>query len=355
MSTQSRLRDVAKLAGVSLGTASQALNQHESVLLETRERVLAAANTLSYRARSYERTNGNGHARSAPSQLSVIGMLTKHDRGLPVDVNPFFSHVQAGVESECRARNLGLMYANIEVDQSNHPLAWPRMVSERRIDGLILIGTSIDKLIGDIKRKLNKPIVLVDSYAPNYPFDAVEIDNVGGAFEAVSHLIRCGHKHIGLIGSNPASSPDILERRAGYLKALQHHSITESYIEDELLHRTESYASTQKLLRRAPQVTAIFACNDDCAFGVLDAAHNLGLRVPRDLSVVGFDDVDLAREVKPALTTVQVHKAWLGKLGVQQLVERVQQPDRPRLAVMVATQLLERDSVAPPRMAQKRR
>ncbi|NJM40040.1 MAG: LacI family transcriptional regulator [Anaerolineae bacterium] len=354
MQTQSRLRDVAKLAGVSLGTASQALNQHESVLLETRERVLAAANTLGYRARSYER-NSNGHVRSAPSRLSVIGLLTKHDQGMPVEVNPFFSHVQAGVESECRAHNLGLMYASIEVDQSNHPLAWPRMVSERRVDGLIFVGTSITKMIGDIKRKLDKPIVLVVSYAPDFPFDSVEVDNVGGAFQAVSHLIQHGHTHIGLIGSNPASPPDILERRAGYLKALAQHGIAHSYIEDVALYRTESYNATQRLLRLAPHITAIFACNDDCAFGVMNAARDMGLNVPRDLSVVGFDDVDLAREVRPALTTVQVHKTWLGKLGVQQLVERVQQPGRPRLVVTVSTQLVERGSVRPPRVKGKRR
>ncbi len=354
MPTQSTLRDVAKLAGVSLGTASQALNQHGSVLIETRDRVLDAAKTLGYRARAYER-NGNGHARSSSSQLSVIGLLTKHDRGIPVDINPFFSHVQAGVESECRARNLGLMYANIEVDQSNHPLTWPRMVSERRIDGLILIGTSIEKMAGDIKRKLNKPIVLVDSYAPDFSFDSVEIDNVGGAFEAVRYLIQHGHNHIGLIGSNPASSPDVLERRAGYFRALTQHGIAHNYVEDNVLHREESYKATQALLKRAPHITAVFACNDDCAFGVLDAAHGLGLRVPRDLSVIGFDDVDLAREVKPALTTVQVHKTWLGKLGVQQLVERVQQPDRPRLAVTVSTRLIERESVAAPRVVNKRR
>ena len=354
MPTQSTLRDVANLAGVSMGTASQALNQRSNVLIETRDKVLDAAKTLGYRARAYER-NGNGFVHSAIPQLSVIGLLTKHDRGLPVDINPFFSHVQAGVERECRARNLGLMYANIEVDQSNHPLAWPRMVSEHRIDGLILIGTSIENVIGGIKRKLNKPIVLVDSYAPNFPFDSVEIDNLGGAVEAVSYLIQHGHKHIGLIGSNPASSPDVLERRTGYLKALTQHRIAQHYIEDSLLHRTESYAATQQMLRTAPQITAIFACNDDCALGVLDAAADLGRRVPRDLSVIGFDDIDLARELTPALTTMQVHKTWLGRLGVQQLVERVQHPDRPRLSVTVSTRLIERETVARPRVANKRR
>jgi LacI family transcriptional regulator len=87
----------------------------------------------------------------------------------------------------------------------------------------------------------------------------------------------------------------------------------------------------------------------------MDAARDMGLNVPRDLSVVGFDDVDLAREVRPALTTVQVHKAWLGKLGVQQLLERVQQPHRPRLLITVANRLIERESVKPPRVKVRRR
>lgn len=332
------LRDVAKLAGVSLGTASHALNNRASVLPETRERVLQAAISLGYKPKE-----GNGKTHS----LAVIGMLTKHDFGLPVDINPFFSHIQLGVESECRARDISLMYANIEVDASNHPMVWPRMVTDGHVDGLIVVGAYIDELVDGLKRKLNKPIVLVDSYAPAYGFDSVLIDNSAGARAAALHLLACGHRHIALIGSNLQSPPDILDRRFSFIEAVRSHGAN-VHIEDTRLSRDECYAAALRLLKQKPQITAFFACNDDSAIGVVNAARDFGLDVPRDVSIIGFDDIDLAAEIKPALTTVHVPKLWLGKLGVQRLVDRAQHSDQPPLTITVSTHLVERESVARP-------
>lgn len=345
MSVPATLRDVAKLAGVSLGTASQALNNRPHVLPETRNRVLDAARALGYTPRN---------ANSGAPNLSVIGMLTKHDVGPPAPFNVFFSHVQAGIEQECRAHRISLMFASVEVDQSNHPIEWPRMIEDKHIDGLILIGIYLtEEACNELQDKLGRLIVLVDSYAPGAPFDSVLIDNLGGAAQAVNHLIDCGHRHIGLIGSNPASPPDILERREGYLRALAARGITQTYIEDGLMRREEGYAALQRLLKRAPQITAVFVTNDDTAIGVMHAAHDMGLRVPDDLSIVGFDDIDLASEIHPALTTVHVHKAWLGKLGVRRLLERAQMPEQPTLSVTVATHLVERESTMRARSSEK--
>lgn len=343
MASPATLRDVAKLAGVSIGTASQALNNRPNVLPETRERVLKAAQSLRY-------ANPGNHVERRPL-VSTIGMLTKHDYGPPPESNVFFSHVQAGVEMECRARKINLMFSAIEVDQSNRPVEWPRMIDDRQIDGLLLIGANIDAVAHGLRRKLGTPIVLVDSYAPGYHFDSVLIDNIGGAMQAVNHLIDCGHQHIGLIGTNPASPPDILERREGYRRALRARGIEREYIEDSRMEQGDGYRATRHLLRNTPQVSAVFVANDDTALGVMNAARDLGLRVPGDLAIVGFDDVDLAREMHPALTTVHVHKTWLGRLAVQRLIERAQYPDQPRIAVTVATHLVERESTAPSRNA----
>jgi LacI family transcriptional regulator len=330
------LRDVARLAGVSLGTASHALNNRASVLPETRTKVLQAALSLGYKPRE-----GNGKAHS----LAVIGMLTKHDFGLPVDINPFFSYVQLGVESECRARDISLMYANIEVDASNHPVVWPRMITDGHVDGLIVVGAYIDELVEGLKRKLNKPIVLVDSYAPAYGFDSVLIDNAQGARQAALCLLSQGHRHIGLLGSNPHSPPDILERRASFIETVCSQG-ARVRVEDTRLAREECYAAATRLMKQFPDITAFFACNDDSAIGVINAAHDLGRDVPRDVSVVGFDDIDLAAEIKPALTTVHVPKIWLGKLGVQRLMERAQHTEQPQLTITVSTSMVERETVA---------
>jgi LacI family transcriptional regulator len=334
-----RLQDVADLAGVSIGTASQALNNRPGVAAETRIRVVDAARTLGYPmdAPNVDVVNGG---------FEVIGMLVKHDVVLPPEVNPFYAYVQAGVERACRERKINLMYANVEVDASNRPVAWPTMITEQRIDGLILVGTFIEDTVDKFKRRTDVPIVLVDSYAPGLPYDSVVIDNAPGASSAVAHLIERGHRHIALIGSNEASPPSILERRHGYLQTLEAHHISDVYIEPSSSVTKESgYTATKALLARAPKVTALFACNDLAALGALNAARDMGISVPEQLSIVGFDNIDLAREVAPPLTTIHVYKTWLGSLGVRQLVDRVRNPDQPKVSITVATALVERASV----------
>ncbi|MFN3983455.1 MAG: LacI family DNA-binding transcriptional regulator [Caldilinea sp.] len=342
MSQAVTLRDVAELAGVSLGTASQALNNRPNVASETRTRVLDAAQTLGYQVRI-------ATLPCPETDVSLLGMLVKHDYGLEVTVNPFYSHVQAGVERECRQRGINLMYANIEVDASNHPVLWPQLIREERLEGLILVGTFIEGAIDQLKRQINMPIVLVDSYAPHLPYDSVVTDNINGVEQVVEHLLARGHCKIGLIGANDHSPPSIRERREGYVRTLQAHGIGEHYIEPSQLSREDGEVATYRLLTRAPEVTAIIACNDETAIGVMHAAIARNLSVPADLSVVGFDNIDLARDVTPALTTVHVHKAWMGSLGVRTLLDRLQNPDQPRITVTVATQLIERNSVAAPR------
>jgi DNA-binding LacI/PurR family transcriptional regulator len=330
---------VADLAGVSMGTASQALNYRPSVAPETRARVIDAARTLGYPVKPPPEA-------STPSELEVIGMLTKHDVGRPPEVNPFYAYVQAGVEQACRAHKTSLMYANIEVDASNHPVVWPTMITEQRIDGLLLVGTFIEDTVDLFKRQTDVPIVLVDSYAPGLPYDSVVIDNVPGARTGVQYLIDRGHRHIGLIGSNDSSPPSILERRTAYMQTLRANDIPDTYIEPSSSVTKESgYAAAKRLLTRAPQITAIFACNDLTALGAMNAARDMGIEIPERLSIVGFDNIDLAREVAPALTTIHVYKTWLGSLGVRQLLARAQYPEQPKLSISLSTTLVERESV----------
>lgn len=328
-----------------MATASQALNNRPNVTPETRRRVIESAAALGYRPLRSRRHEA----------LSVVGMLVKHDYGLPLTFNPFFSQVQIGVEQECRARHLSLMVATVDVDRSNRPVMWPRMIEDNSVDGLLLVGTNIEMTAEALQHKYlpDKPIVLVDSYARGFHFDSVLIDNFGGATQAVEHLIELGHRHIALIGSNPDSPPDILERRQAYFEALRRHGIEATYVEDSLMSREAGYEMLQRLLRRAPQVTGVFVVNDDTAIGVLQAAQDMGLRIPDDLSIVGFDDIALAGQVRPALTTVRVPIPWLGRLGVRQLLERSCNPDQPQVTSTLATQLVVRQSSGPCRRCEE--
>lgn len=342
MANSVTLQDVANLAGVSMGTASQSLNNRPNVAQETRARVLDAATTLGYPIKP-ETLNSNH------TPIKVIGLLTKHDLGLPVEINPFYSHIQAGVENECSKRQISLMYANVEVDPSNRPVVWPAMFNEPHIDGLILAGTFIEETVDLFQRRVDVPIVLVDSYAPNLPFDSVVIDNTPAAMKAVEYLIEQGHTKIGLIGWNEQSPPSIRERKVGYCQALDKHGIRDVIIQRSAVENREQGAEAlRQLLHHRPDVTAVFTCNDLVALGVLSAARELGLRVPQDLSVMGFDNIDLAKEVTPALTTVHVYKTWLGALSVRQLIERAQAPEQPKLTIVLSTRLIVRDTVCAP-------
>ncbi|MBN1580752.1 MAG: LacI family DNA-binding transcriptional regulator [Anaerolineae bacterium] len=334
----STLREVAELAGVSIGTASQALNNRPNVAQETRARVLDAAKTLGYPIKDTPNHN---------NPLKVIGLLTKHDLGYPAEINPFYSYIQVGVESECSKRQISLMYTSVEVDASNHPIIWPAMINEQHVDGLILAGTFIEETVDIFQRHIDVPIVLVDSYAPNLSFDSVVIDNTPAAMAAIEYLIEQGHTKIGLIGWRDKCPPSVQERKIGYCQALTKHHIQETYIQPSGLNRESGAEALRMLLNHHPDITAVFACNDMSALGVLSGARELGLDVPNDLSVVGFDNIDMAREVTPTLTTIHVHKTWLGAIGVRQLIERSVTPEQPKMTITLSTKLVIRESVCP--------
>lgn len=333
------LRDIAREADVALSTVSQALNNKPNVSLEMRQRIFQIAEELGYRPK-IEIDNPLSY------QLDTVGLITRSQPDDPLIINPFYSYIIAGAERECQRHNIKLMYTNLEVDSRNHATKFPAMVLDEVVDGVIIVGAFLEETIEDISRRTNHNIVLVDAYTFGYTaFDSVLIDNMNGAYTAVNYLIENGHQHIGLIGSQLDAYPSILERRQGYLAALHHHDITHHYIEESELSRADALAATVRLLDRAPQITAIFACNDNVAIGVMSATQSMGLTVPEDLSVVGFDDIDIAQDFVPALTTMRVDKSFMGQLALRHLRDRIAEPHRPTLKSLMATQLIERDSV----------
>ncbi|MFN8528432.1 MAG: LacI family DNA-binding transcriptional regulator [Anaerolineae bacterium] len=339
------LREIAARADVALSTVSQVLNNKANVSPEMRERVLEAAEALGYRQRVTT-------SAVVKNELSTVGVLTRRIEGEPLTVNPFYSPVIAGIEHECQRHGMNLMYANLEVDARSRTASYPAMLLNELIGGVIVIGAFLDSAIADISRRAGRNIVLVDSYTEqDGAFDRVVIDNFNGALTAVSHLISRGHHHIGLIGSSPDSYPSIAERRRGYFAALARAGInaddSAAYVETGELKRRDAFEATLRLLRRAPEVTAIFACNDETAFGVMSAARHLGRSIPEDLSVIGFDDIDLAQEVIPPLTTLHVDKVLMGTMALRMLRDRATDPQRAAITTVINTQLIARGTVRP--------
>jgi LacI family transcriptional regulator len=331
------LSEIAEQSGVSLSTVSLVLRDKPGVGTATRQRVLGIAKELGYLPK-----NGIQHR----SSLTNVGLILKAEPGNTLQTNLFYSHVLAGIEMACRQWQFNLLYATLPVDQDSYPLELPRvLLEEDTADGLLLIGAFLDDTIARVVERRSTPIVLVDAYAASDLYDAVVSDNFKGARNAVTYLTQRGHRHIGFVGSHPHAYPSIQERQRGYIQALQDNEIPDTYFADCHLDSEGARDATADLLRQNPQITALFAANDEVAIAAMEAAQTLGRRIPEDISIVGFDDIDPAKSTAPPLTTMHVDKIGMGMLAVQLLVNRVEYPKSNPVTAAIHPHLVERQSV----------
>ena len=337
MSKKVTLRDVAELANVAIGTASQALNGKGSVQSETRDRVIQVARQLGYDQRFQF---------SEPDSVTVrtVGVI-KHDSYDRPGLDPFYFPVISGIERECRDNSLTMIYTTIEVDENNCAIRLNPDIARSHFDGLLVIGAYLNRAIIHELGAMHCPVIQVDGYAEINRWDRVLMNNKDGAFRGVNYLIEKGHRHIGLIASSPNSYPSILERREGFLRAIHEHGLPDTYIIDGLLKRDAAHQSTVELLKKYPHVTALFVCNDNSALGAINGIRELGLSVPEDISVVGFDDIAFAQDMVPPLTTLHVDKMEMGKVALRQLLYRIQNKEAPISTTLLDTSLIIRKSV----------
>jgi LacI family transcriptional regulator len=336
----SSLRDVAQAAGVSLGTASRALNNKANVLSATRALVLKTAADLGYKLQIRLPT-------AVASKINTIGVVVKREPGGYARIDPFNYAVLCGVEDECKRLGLNLMYASVPVNDFSHATTWTPLLENDDIDGLVIIGVVFQESAVTARIPRSIPIVLVDAFAAGIECDRILTHNCQGAYDAVTYLIDQKHTRIGLVGSSIQESehPSIRERRQGYLQALADHGIDQAYIADSLLQGESVYLATGELLQRSPEITAIFACNDDVACHVIRAVCDSGRRVPQDISVMGFDDKFVGDDTSVLLTTMQVSKELMGELAVRHLYEHALNRDRPPLTTIIGTRLVIRNTV----------
>jgi LacI family transcriptional regulator len=335
--------DVARASKTSVSTVSLVLRSKPGIGLDTRRRVLEAARALGYRRQSPA-------AVSSGQATLNIGLILRarartRDVAMPV-VNPFYSWVVAGIDAAGRQQRLNLLYASLPVDQENRPLDLPRHLLDQTLDGVLLVGAFDDETIDEIAAGRSAPVVLVDAPARSHQYDAVVSDNEGGAYAAVKHLIGLGHRHIALVAPHPQADPVFSQRRDGYLRAVREHGL-EAYATDEARTPEEVAAAVAPLLRRQPEITALFGSNDTVAIAALRGAQAMGRRVPDDLSVIGFDDIEISGQTAPPLTTMAVDKLSMGILGVQLLSHRLAWPDAAIALTSLRPNLIERASTAP--------
>ena len=336
------ITDIAQRSGVSLATVSLALNNRPGVSSETRTRVLEVANELGYLLKPSATTAG------PCNHLATIGMIVKIDPDMAPQANPFYSKIMIGIEDACRRSGINLLFSTLPVDDNNRALELPQIMYNNLVDGLLIVGSLIDQTIASVSDKKVVPVVLVDGYSDSESFDAVVSDNFRAAYQAVEYLIRKGHRQIGLVGSDANCYPSLRERRNGYLRALKENEISETYIAEFNINKSHGYEETTTLLKQYPQITALFCVNDDTANAAMKAAHDLGKRIPEDISIIGYDDTYIAANLRPALTTMHVDTLAMGRAAVHLLSLRVDNPESARMTFTIHPWLVERESAGNP-------
>lgn len=336
------MKDIARESGVSLSTVSLVLNDKPGLPQETRLKVFSIARELGYEVRSIP------PILLKPTVLKTIGMLVKRAQGdsAPPSANIFFSHVIDGIEAGCRQENISLLYGTLPVDENNNALEIPPLVVDPRIDGLMLVGNFIDEQLNAAIKQRGIPVVLAEAYCCSGDYDAINIDNSEGAYNAVNYLIAKGHRDIAFLGSFPNSRISFRYRRQAYAQALKDHGISQTYYGDCPHNNGEAIiAATRWLLTEYPQITAIFACNDEVAMIGMHGVTATGKRVPEDISFIGFDNNANAEYSIPPLTTMNVDKISMGRLAVQLMISRAENPDQGFISMILHTNLIERQSV----------
>jgi LacI family transcriptional regulator len=339
MKTKVKISDIAQQSGVSVSTVSLVLNNKPGVSQETRERVLAAAETLDYQVKPTATFGKN-------NPLTTLGMVVKTDPDLPPQANPFYSKVILGIEDVCRRNGINLLFATLPVDEKNHPVETPQLLYNDTVDGLLMVGTFVDETISTVSGKYQTPIVLVDGYSDTGSFDAVISNNFRASYEAVEYLIHKGHRHIAFAGSDANGYPSLRERRNGYLRALKENDITDTFLANFNINKSQGTAEITAMLKDHPEITALFGVNDNVASAAVSAAQNLGKRVPEDISIIGYDDTYVAANTRPPLTTLHVDTLAMGRAAVHLLSLRMDNPESARMTLIIHSQLVERESVA---------
>jgi LacI family transcriptional regulator, repressor for deo operon, udp, cdd, tsx, nupC, and nupG len=327
------VRDVAALAGVSPATVSRALHGHRAISEATRLKVEQAARQLGYTATP-----------SASARARVVLVMPYIGRW-------YFAQVLDGVEGALAGKGIIVLVQRL-LDLDDRRRALLGEIPRREADGVLLVNVPPSPDEAALLEERRIPLVLLGANLPGVP--SVEIDDVAAAQSATAHLLDLGHRRIGLVSGRPferipfTTPPD---RKRGFLSALRCAGVPwDPNLEvsaDFSVRGAQRVAMT--LLERADRPTAVFAESDEMAFGVIAAAHALGMRVPEDLSVVGIDDHDISESM--GLTTVAQPVRTLGELAALQLAGLISGHDgaRPAHRVLVPTLLVVRATTAPPR------
>ncbi|MGF1752607.1 DNA-binding transcriptional regulator CytR [Vibrio makurazakiensis] len=331
------MKDVAQLAGVSTATVSRALMNPEKVSSSTRKRVEDAVLEAGYSPNSLAR---NLRRNESKTIVTIV----------PDICDPYFTEIIRGIE-DAAVEHGYLVLLGDSGQQKKRESSFVNLVFTKQADGMLLLGTDHPFDVSKAEQKNLPPMVMACEFAPELELPTVHIDNLTSAFEAVNYLTQLGHKRIGQI-SGPKTAALCQFRQQGYQQALRRAGITMnptfSTIGD---FSFEAGAKAIRQLLALPEPpTAIFCHNDTMAIGAIQEAKKLGLRVPQDLSVVGFDDIQFAQYCDPPLTTISQPRYEIGRQAMLMMLDVLKGHEVQAGSRLLETELIIRGSTAPPRI-----
>ena len=327
------IKDVARMAGVSTTTVSHVINKTRFVAEATQKKVLAAVDELNYAPSAVARSLKCNTTRT-------IGMLVTKS------TNPFFAEVVHGVEEFCYGAGYTLILCNTEGNLSKQR-DYLRMLAEKRVDGLLVMCSDLDEqLLGLLERQKETPMVIMD-WGPESPHtDKIQDNAELGGYVATKFFIEHGHKAIGCLTGHSEKTA-CRERLKGFRKAMSEAGleVKEDWILEGDFECESAVDAAKQIISMAERPSAIFCFNDIMAMAMISTFQQAGIRVPEDISIIGYDNIDLAPYFSPPLTTIHQPKRRLGKSAVEILMDRVKDKEHAPQVFEMVPELVIRNSV----------
>ncbi len=324
------IKDIAKLAGVSISTVSYALNNDAKVRKRKKDKILAIARELNYQK--------NGIASDLKrSSTRTIALIVTDLAG------PYYSELVKGIQEVTLSKGYDLLACSSVGGETSTAV---KFLTEKRVDGAIVLAHNIGEDIIIQSARAKFPIILLDRKVDSDHVVSIEVDNEAGSHMAAEYLIKQGHRDIAYISGMAISELHFM-RISGYERALQEHGLNSKNRLQQfgLFNRENGYSMTKMLIAQGKLSSAFMYANDEMAIGGIMAFKEHGIKVPEQVSVVGFDDIELAKYVRPALTTVMQPKYERGALAAH-LIFQILEGQEIEPYYILPTQLVLRDSVS---------
>lgn len=337
----STVKDVAKLAGVSATTVSLVMNGKSGISQETRTRVMQAAKTLKYSQRSARTAKGD-----ALGTLRFL-KIAKHGHTVNRDHNTFISDYIDGMSREASASGYKLEIVSFEGEPVETIVS---SLAGTSVDGLIVLGTELTEQDIKLLQALPTPLVVIDSFFDVLECNFVNMNNKDAVYKIIAYFVECGFRNIGFIASN-VQTVNFQLRKEAFVEGMKAFGLNFSTRDIVTVDSTYdgAYQDMLSKLNNGLVVPECYFCtNDIITYGCIKALREFNVRIPQDISVIGFDNLPMSATMEPPLTTIDVSKTKIGYLAIRLLDELINADDKqPAVKILVGANLVVRDSVAP--------